>query len=308
MNVSVVICTCNRYESILETLHSILRNFVKPAEVLVVDQSDDPTRMNTIMASIESELVRYIHLGVKGQSIARNVGIEKSTGEIVAFTDDDAYVREDWIGSTLRTFEDKRFNTGIAGGVIIPVYHERNPDWTIPPQWEFVLPAYSQDGPMALYKSGYPPGVNYAIRRELVQTVGYFDEKMGLISGRKSQIFGDDTDYTVRTIKAGYKVVFNPESVVYHPVPLSRQTQEFLNRRLFSKGLTDIVIQYRSRRPRKARMLLDYVRRAFKLIRLQLTISEDPRIRSGELSLLKGQLAMIKAHLRHPDVFESELF
>lgn len=308
INISVVISTCNRYESILSTLHSVLNNTVKPLEVLVIDQSDDRERMTSIIDSVSNKMVRCMFLDHKGASIGRNAGLRQSSGEIIAFTDDDAYVREDWLERTLQTFAEDRYRTGIAGGEIIPVYEETNPNWTIPKQWEYVLPAYSQEGPIAPFSRGYPPGVNYAIRRELVQTVGYFDEKLGPMWGRKNQLFGEDTNYTLRALRAGYEVVYNPESVVYHPVPLSRQTQDFLNSRLFAKGLTDIAVDYRLDMPGKTRMLVDYFNRLSKLLGPELAKTRDKRIKEGKRSLLKGQLAMIKAYLFHSDVFESKLF
>jgi len=308
MNVSVVICTCNRYESILETLESILKNTIKPLEILIIDQSDDQTRMVRIITSIDNNLIHYIHMDQKGQSIARNLGMRKSLGDIISFTDDDAYVHEDWIEQTMNTFACTEFNTGIAGGKIIPVYAQRNPNWTMPAQWEFVLPAYSQEGPMAVYSKGFPPGVNYSIKRELMQSVGFFDEKLGLISGRRNQLFGDDTNYTIRALQSGYQVVFNPKSVVYHPVPLSRQTQDFLNKRLFSKGLTDIVVQLRSKNPGKLSLLRSYARHLLKFGRLFLTGKMDRQIKEGQKWLLKGQITMLRTHLLHSDVFKSKLF
>src|SRR5207253_7787109 len=100
--VSVVICAYNAESTMEACLQSLLQLRYPNFEVIVVDDgSKDTTR-----EIAERFPFRVIHQENKGLSIARNVGIEASSGEYVVFTDSDCVVDPDWltylIGAMLR--------------------------------------------------------------------------------------------------------------------------------------------------------------------------------------------------------------
>ena len=99
VNVSIVICTYNRAESLRETLgslHAQKTDRVK-AEILVVDNnSGDPTRQVVQDFSKMSRWpVIYLFEGQQGLSYARNTGIRHAKGPVMAFLDDDVVVDAD---------------------------------------------------------------------------------------------------------------------------------------------------------------------------------------------------------------------
>lgn len=87
--VSVIIPTYNRGQLILDSVNSVLNQTYKNIELIVVDDcSTDGTK--EIIESIKDFRIKYIKLGKKsGACVARNKGIEKSTGEFIAFNDSD---------------------------------------------------------------------------------------------------------------------------------------------------------------------------------------------------------------------------
>lgn len=87
--ISVIIPTYNRADKILESVNSVLRQTYTNIEVIVVDDgSTDDTK--NVVESIEDERVRYIRLLENGgASVARNVGVEHASGNIIAFEDSD---------------------------------------------------------------------------------------------------------------------------------------------------------------------------------------------------------------------------
>ncbi len=236
--VSVIICTARPNQALIQALNSVHKCSTQPHEIIVIDQSDEGTNEAEIIRNDFQQTVKWFKHRDKGLSKARNFAINVSSGSILAFTDDDAYVDEGWIDAIIESFNSPDFNTGIAGGKILPIYHERDPKWKTPKKWEFVLPAYEQGEILERYRYGLPPGVNYSVKRTLFDELGGFDENIGVISGRKTQIYGEDSDFTIRATNAGYHIVYNPRSIVYHPVPLSRQSKKFLKKRLFVTGLT----------------------------------------------------------------------
>ena len=87
--ISVIIPTYNRGRLILDSVNSVLNQTYKNIELIVVDDcSTDDTE--EILKSINDSRIRYEKLEKNsGACIARNRGIELSTGEFIAFNDSD---------------------------------------------------------------------------------------------------------------------------------------------------------------------------------------------------------------------------
>ena len=89
--VSVVIPTRNRPDRLARTIESVQRQTAVPIEILVVDNGS-PSEM---LDRTRDRLSRHTNLRLlslttgRGQALARNLGVEESAGEFVAFLDDD---------------------------------------------------------------------------------------------------------------------------------------------------------------------------------------------------------------------------
>jgi len=96
--VSVVIPTHNRSSRIERAIDSVISQDFEDTEVIVVDDgSTDDTE--SVVKSIDDPRIRYLaHDTNRGGSAARNTGIEESSGEYVAFLDDD----DEWLPQKLR--------------------------------------------------------------------------------------------------------------------------------------------------------------------------------------------------------------
>ena len=123
LGITVGIITRNRSEDLKETLSS-LTNQIRPAdEVLIVDNgSTDQTRK--VVESFENELpISYYFLPEASIPGARNLVLEKTKNEIIAFSDDDCIVDTAWLDVVERGFL-RADNIGIVGGW---VKHEQAP-------------------------------------------------------------------------------------------------------------------------------------------------------------------------------------
>ena len=95
MNVSVIIPTYNRYEALKRALTSIFSQTYTPFEVIVIDDgsTDNTSKIETFVTlnSIGSLAIefRYFYQENRGVSSARNLGIEKSACDWIAFLDSD---------------------------------------------------------------------------------------------------------------------------------------------------------------------------------------------------------------------------
>jgi glycosyltransferase involved in cell wall biosynthesis len=247
MKISIVIPTANRHDKILRAIDKIYENTILPHEVIVVDQSQDDATDNILARSIEQGKVTYIKDEGTGISRSKNIGWKYASGEIVAFTDDDAWVESTWLENIKSSFLNQQFKIGVLGGKIIPVYEEKNSNWNFPERWSYLLPASDLGDSLGTYEGdSTPPGVNFSIHRSLLENFSGFDERLGVDNGKSIQIFGEDNDLCCRIKKAGYDLVYNPSCIVYHPVPLSRQSQDFLDKRLIQEGMTYAYFQIKN--------------------------------------------------------------
>ena len=95
MNISVVIPTYNRCESLRRALLSVFSQTLQPAEVAVID--DGSTDGTSAMIREEFPEVTYYRQENSGVSSARNLGIHHTTGDWLAFLDSD----DEWLPEKL---------------------------------------------------------------------------------------------------------------------------------------------------------------------------------------------------------------
>ena len=66
--------------------------------------------------------------GIEGLSETRNVGINTATGDIIAFIDDDAVAKADWLENLVNPFREG--NIMAVGGMALPVWpQDKCPFW-----------------------------------------------------------------------------------------------------------------------------------------------------------------------------------
>ena len=195
--ISVVVCSYNGESTIGRCLEELDRLDYPDYEVIVVDDgSTDRT------AAIAAEFdVRLIRTENRGLSAARNTGIEAATGEIVAFTDDDAWPDRDWLRFLAHAFKSTD-HAGIGGP-------------NLPPRDAGIIEsavAHAPGGPTHVLLSDdiaeHVPGCNMAFRCEALKAVGGFDQQF--------RVAGDDVDICWRLQERGWTIGFCPAAVVLH--------------------------------------------------------------------------------------------
>ena len=95
MDISVIIPTYNRRNTLSRAVESVLNQIYKPIEIIVVD--DGSTDGTKEMFSEMYPLVRYIYQVNSGVSSARNMGIKSASGDWIALLDSD----DEWLPDKL---------------------------------------------------------------------------------------------------------------------------------------------------------------------------------------------------------------
>jgi GT2 family glycosyltransferase len=141
---------------------------------------------------------KIIASGKVGPAEKRDLAIKYAQGEIIAFLDDDAFPRADWLKKSIKLFSDKK--VGAVGGPAMTPKH----DDTLQKVSGAVFESYLGGGGA---RNRYWPTVNLLFRKDVFAKIGGFDNTYWP---------GEDTKLCLDILSAGYKIMYTPEAVVYH--------------------------------------------------------------------------------------------
>lgn len=243
IRLSIVLATYNRAEQLMITLRSVAEQCAKAAlwECVVVDNnSQDNTRecVERFIASHPELNISYHFEPKQGLSHARNAGIAASTGDIIAFIDDDERITSEFVDAYIHLF-DHRADAAAAGGRIIADYPTGRPRW---------MSRYTEQpiaNPMdfghevrPFPKGRIPGGGNMAIRRSVFDTIGVFNTSLGRTG--KRLIGGEESDLFERMANHGMRVYYAPRAVMYHIIPSEKLTDDYLCRLAYNIGVSQL--------------------------------------------------------------------
>jgi glycosyltransferase involved in cell wall biosynthesis len=150
MNVTVILCTYNRCQSLAKALESVLASDVPESvswEVAVVDNnSRDETRaVAEEFISRYPGRVRYIFEPRQGKSYALNNGIRESKASVLAFMDDDVTVDPHWLKNLTQPLLGNDC-AGTAGRILLGEF--------APPSWLAISGPHDLGGSLVQFDLG----------------------------------------------------------------------------------------------------------------------------------------------------------
>ncbi len=162
---------------------------------------DDGSTDATAEIARSHERARLLTIPHGGLSIARNVGYEAATGDVVAYLDSDAYPDIEWPYFLALGFDGE--TVGGVGGPNVPPTAD-------PPGAHQV--ARAPGGPLHVLLSDdraeHIPGCNMAFWKETIAEVGGFDPVYTSA--------GDDVDFCWRLLDRDWEIGFHPAALVWH--------------------------------------------------------------------------------------------
>lgn len=239
MKLSVVVCayTMDRWDAIGASIRSCVEQTRKPDEILlVIDHNEELFRRATLELP---EATVIVNQSTKGLSGARNSGVAHSTGDVIAFLDDDAFANEKWLEALVAPLEDPMV-AGV-GGWILPHWETQQPLW-FPETFYWVL-GCSYDGlPQSNSSIRNPIGANMAIRRSVFSSVGGFTSGIGRVG--LTPLGCEETELCIRYTSAfpNERFVLCRDAVVHHRVPAPRLTWHYFWTRCWAEGLSKAAV------------------------------------------------------------------
>ncbi|MGH3265676.1 MAG: glycosyltransferase family 2 protein [Trebonia sp.] len=230
--VSVIIPTYTkeRWDWLAECVASAKAQTVPASEIIVVVDHNQEL-LDEIIREF-TDVIAVPNIGGRGVSGARNSGVKSSTGEIVAFLDDDSIASPEWLATLLRHIAVP----GVVGVGCFSdgLWEDRCPSW-FPGEFSWTIGVSYHGLPTV------PTAVRNVwtsamlVRRGGFETVAGFREDFGKI-GNKS--LPEDTDLCLRiaAMQRDAVWIWDPAKVMKHRVPAGRATFGYLMSRCFLQG------------------------------------------------------------------------
>jgi glycosyltransferase involved in cell wall biosynthesis len=209
--VSVVVPTRGRGQLLRNCIQSLLAQDYPKSRfdiIVVEDGTNDGEKIASELAAGTTVSLSYIRIPHSGLAVARNIGAEKSSGDIVAYIDDDALAVPCWLS---RLVEALRLDgAGGAGGRVSPDY----PD-------DALVSEVDADGRLrssgnssslaGIHEVAFVPGGNMAFWRRSLAEVRGFDGAY-----TKRGCWREETDLCVRLRSKGYRIFYTSAAEVAH--------------------------------------------------------------------------------------------
>ena len=204
--ITIIVPAKNEEKTIGRCLHSLKSLNYPNYEIIVVnDGSTDGTE--EILKQFNA--VTIINTAGVGPSMARNLAIEKSGGEYLAFTDGDCLIDKEWLNELLTYFTD----TGIMGVGGDQLQPEDETAFGKDVYEFFNLIAFSSDylkTEKEVMTIRHNPTCNMMYRKAAFEKIGNFKKDLWPC---------EDLEFDCRLIQSGYELIFNPKAIVYHYRP-----------------------------------------------------------------------------------------
>jgi GT2 family glycosyltransferase len=207
--ISATIATLDRPEGLARCLDALLSGSVLPAEVIIVDQSQNNATQAVVEARQSSRVpIVYLRQSRRGLSASRNGALARVSYPLLAVTDDDCVPDPGWIAAIVRAFDSETAPDALTGRVL--PFGPESPDTYVVSAHESLLrQEFAGKTPPWLVGSGG----NFAVNRRWFECVGDWDERLGAGSPGKA---AEDMDLFYRLLRVGARIRYEPDAVVYH--------------------------------------------------------------------------------------------
>ena len=210
-------------------------------EIIIANNAQDENTTKAIEAMVGTYSARepnvWLHVreSVPGKSRALNAVIPLAKGNILGFLDDDVEVAPSWLRVTWRFFAEHSYDVK-QGSILIPPAMQQDQRFLHLLNRYRTIYYYQKPG-LEVRQIPRLNGANMALRRELLERTGLFDERIGPGASGSSM----DVEFGERVLRAGGRIGYEPRSIVYHDVDWSRLTEDYFRRRHEMQGRSRLI-------------------------------------------------------------------
>ncbi|MDF5717173.1 MAG: glycosyltransferase [Rhizonema sp. NSF051] len=239
VSIDLVICTYNNAALLDRALTAISKQQVPPSvywNVLVVNNNCTDETSQVVDKYIQSQKIPSLSTVFEpkqGLNHARQCGVENTTGDWIAFVDDDCMLDPDWVAEAAK-FAFSHLECGAFGGKVIL-------DWeTLPPAYvlKYGYSFAQQDRGMSVTQPDCLVGAGLVINRKATLDTQWLSKQ--LLSDRigKKLVSGGDVEIVLRIRSAGYDIWYNPTCKLMHFIPAKRTRHKYLVKINYGLGIS----------------------------------------------------------------------
>ena len=312
MKLSVVICTYDRPDHLLQTVKSLTGQTMSSEdfEIIVVYNEEVETTAETLkrLSSSITNLRTLTETKKEdgGLAHARNVGYRAAESDIVYYLDDDVVPHPQLLETMWETFETVEPRPVCIGGKVCPHLAKEPPFWlpsTLPG-----LPVcdLGDEARFIDFPNEYVIGANVAFDRTFLESVNGFPEHLGRKQGG---FLSNEETHVLHAAANQTGIYYQPAASLEHFIGTERLTAWYALRRFYWQGIsdwrTDMMQRDRFDRSTVASMLLWRVgSMGLNLGRFVTGVGENPRIESFLLSI--SGIGYLRGGLPHLLISHSE--
>jgi len=236
MRVSIVIPTFNRAQSLgrlMESLDAVHGNNSTQMEVLIVDNNSTDGTADLLQQELVKPRgfeLKVLNEPQKGKASALNRGLAAARGDIFLVLDDDVIADCDCLVRHVEVYGGTSF--AAVQGKILPGRDRVGQSADPKRLREYNIPHIDYGEEMREIRG--LTGTNMSFKREVFAKVGFFDARLG--PGAAG--FSEDTEYSMRIRKAGFKIGYTPHAIVYHELNPNRYGRQYNRMVEYRKGLS----------------------------------------------------------------------
>lgn len=198
MKVSVITTLRNESKNLDQFIHALLKQSKKIDELVICD--GDSTDNTKEIIKTYTKQYPFIRMVIKkgGISVGRNEAIRNAKFDLIAVTDAGTLADPGWLQNLTDPFE-KNKDISVVGGL-----------FKITPKSDFERVSATQmlsDHDNINPETWLPSSRSIAFRKSVWDNVGGYPEYLPFA--------GEDTVFDINIKKAGYKIYFAPEAIVY---------------------------------------------------------------------------------------------
>jgi glycosyltransferase involved in cell wall biosynthesis len=222
--------------------------------VIIADNGSTDATRSVVMAMAsrkDAPRVQYLAVARRGKSYAVNAALQEARGDILALTDDDVVPDPAWLDGLVAALDET--GADFVAGRLLPVWETDPPRWLSRSLYGVLAVPDNGDRRLTITEGGsqiVPLGANMAVRRLVVDRVGGLRVDLGKLDGTLRT--GEDHEWFLRMIHAGFRGVYEPKARVFHWVPAERLQRSYFRRWVFQNGrdVARLEESYVSRVPR----------------------------------------------------------
>ena len=241
--VSVAIATKGRIEGLDRLLQTLSEDEAReeiPHEILVGNNAPDEAAARAVEETVRkysqrpNSGLRSIREPVPGKCLALNRLLPIAQGNILAYLDDDVEVAPGWLKATRDFFVHHPYEV-MQGRILFPPAIKDDPEFL--KAWNRYRTIMHVNFGDVVKQIRDLTGANMAVRREVFDKVGLFDERIGPGKSGTSM----DVEFGERVIRKGLRIGYAPASIVYHDIDWSRFTEEYFRSRHEQQGRSRLI-------------------------------------------------------------------